>query len=52
MIIVCQTNFRDLIDLWHRITKATTTDTVNMLTRTWQEIEHQLVSFVQLVVHT
>ena len=40
--IVYRTKVRDINDLQHRIIEAIDTVTVDMLPRTWQEIEYQL----------
>ena len=40
--IVYQTKVRDINDLQHRIIEAIDTVTVDMLARTWQEIEYRL----------
>ena len=40
--IVYRTKVRDINDLHHRIIKAIDTVTVDMLARTWQEIEYRL----------
>ena len=40
--IVYRTKVRDIKDLQHRIIEAIDTVTVDMLARTWQEIEYRL----------
>ena len=40
--IIYQTKVRDINDLQHSIIEAIDTVTVDMLARTWQEIEYQL----------
>ena len=45
--IVYRTKVRDINDLQHQIIEATDTVTVDMLARTWQEIEYRLN-----IVHT
>ena len=40
--IIYQTKIREINDLQHRIIKAIDTVTVDMLTRTWQEIKYRL----------
>ena len=40
--VVYRTNVRDINDLQHRIIEAMDTATVDMLARTWQEIEYRL----------
>ena len=40
--IVYRTKFRDINDLQHLIIEAIDTVTVDMLARTWQEIEYRL----------
>ena len=40
--IVCRTKMRDINDLQHRIIEAIDAVAVDMLARTWQEIEYRL----------